>query len=352
MATEAQATVITVDGSHGEGGGQIVRMAVALSALTSTPVRIVNMRAKRKNPGLAAQHATAIQAVARMCDARTEGVAIGSRTVEFHPGPLRGGSFSFDVGTAGSITLVLQACLPAAFAAGNVELAIRGGTDVPWSPPLDYFGHVFLGLLRRMGAQAKVEVAMRGYYPRGGGLVRVTVGDPPAWRPMQAPGRGDIERIGGRAHVSNLPEHVLTRMKSAALQRLSRFMDVRIHGEVLGPDRAVGPGGAIVLWAETPVTILGADAIAERGKRAEKVGDEAAAGLLTEIESGAALDVHAADQVLPYAAMAPGPSEFPVREVSEHTRTMMWLLGSFLGTQFETVPQGGLQRISVRPGTR
>ncbi len=166
------------------------------------------------------------------------------------------------------------------------------------------------------------------------------------------PGRGDIERIGGRAHVSNLPEDVLKRMKSAALRRLSQFMDVRIHGEALGPDRAVGPGGAIALWAETPATILGADAIAEKGKRAEKVGDEAAAGLLAEIESGAAVDVHAADQVLPYAAIAREPSQFPVREVSEHARTMMWLLASFLGTQFETVPQSGLQRISVRPGTR
>ncbi len=344
--------MLEIDGAYGEGGGQIVRMAVALSALTSTPVRVVNVRAKRKNPGLAAQHATAIRAVAELCGARTEGVAVGSRTVEFHPQSLRGGSFSFDVGTAGSITLVLQACLPAALAAGEVELTIRGGTDVPWSPPLDYFGHVFLGLLRRMGAQADVEVAMRGYYPRGGGLVRVAVGDPPAWKPLHVPGRGDIERIGGRAHVSNLPEDVLKRMKSAALRRLSQFMDVRIHGEALGPDRAVGPGGAIALWAETPATILGADAIAEKGKRAEKVGDEAAAGLLAEIESGAAVDVHAADQVLPYAAIAREPSQFPVREVSEHARTMMWLLASFLGTQFETVPQSGLQRISVRPGTR
>ena len=352
MAAEAATGVITVDGSHGEGGGQIVRMAVALSALTSTSVRIVNVRAKRKNPGLAAQHATSILAVARMCDARTEGVVVGSRTVEFHPGPLRGGSFSLDVGTAGSVTLVLQACLPPAFAVGNVELTIRGGTDVPWSPPLDYFGHVFLGLLQRMGARAEVDVAMRGYYPRGGGLVRVTIRDPPAWKPLRVPDRGDLDRIAGRAHASNLPPDVVTRMKSAALKRLSGFMDVRVHGETLGPDRAVGPGGAIVLWAETPATILGADALAERGKRAEKVGDEAATELLTEIESGSTLDVHAADQVLAYAALAPGPSDFLVREVTEHTRTMMWLLGSFLGTQFETAPQGGLHEISVRPASR
>lgn len=343
--------MITVDGSHGEGGGQVVRMAVALSALTSTPVRVVNVRAKRRNPGLAAQHVTAIRAVATLCGAHTEGAVVGSSTVEFHPQSLRGGSFSFDVGTAGSITLVLQACMPAALAAGDVELTVRGGTDVPWSPPLDYFGHVFLGLLRRMGARAKVDVAMRGYYPRGGGLVRVTIEEPPTWRPLRALERGDLERIAGRAHISNLPEDVVKRMKSGALQRLSRFMDVKVHDETLGQDRAVGPGGAIVLWAETPATVLGADALAERGKRAEKVGDEAAAKLLAEIESGATVDIRAADQILPYVATAPGPSEFVAREVTEHTRTQMWLLNSFLGTQFETVPQGGLQRVSVRPAT-
>ncbi len=343
--------MLEIDGAYGEGGGQIVRMAVALSALTSTPVRIVNVRAKRKNPGLAAQHATAIQAVGRLCDARMDGVAMGSRTFEFHPGSLHGGSFSFDVGTAGSVTLVLQACLPAALAAGHVEITVRGGTDVPWSPPLDYFGHVFLALLHRMGAGAEVEVAMRGYYPRGGGVVRVRTEEPPTWRPMRVPERGDIERIAGRAHVSNLPEDVVMRMRSAALHRLSRFMEVRVHGEALGPDRGVGSGGAIVLWAETPATVLGADALAEKGKRAEKVGEEAATGLLAEVESGATLDVHAADQLLAYTALASEPSIFLVREVTEHTRTMMWLLQSFLGTQFETVSQGGLSRIAVRPST-
>ena len=344
--------MLEIDGSHGEGGGQIVRMAVALSALTSTPVRVVNVRAKRKNPGLAAQHATAIQAVGRICDARLEGVAVGSRSFEFRPGTLRSGSFSFDVGTAGSVALVLQACLPAAFAAGNVELTVRGGTDVQWSPPFDYFGHVFLRLLGKMGGRARVEVAMRGYYPRGGGLVRVAVEEPPKWQPLHLGRRGDIERIAGRAHISNLPEAVVKRMKSAALQRLSRFSEVRIHDETLGPDRAVGPGGAIVLWAETPETVLGGTALAERGKRAEKVGEEAAVELLKEIESGATLDVRAGDQVLVYAAMAEEPSEFLVREVTEHARTMMWLLGSFLGTQFEVVQEGGLERVRVHPRHR
>ena len=344
--------MLEIDGSHGEGGGQIVRTAVALSALTSTPIRVVNVRAKRTKPGLAAQHATAIRAVARLCDARLEGVEVGSDAFSFGPKEIHGGRFSFDVGTAGSITLVLQACLPAAFQAGDTELEVRGGTDVPWSPPLDYFGHVFLGLLRKMGGRAEVEEAMRGYYPRGGGLVRVRVENPAKWKPLRLPSRGGIERIAGRAHASNLPEDVVDRMKSSAFRHLSDFITVRIHSETLGPDRAVGPGGAIVLWAETPDTILGATALAEKGKRAEKVGEQAAIALMKEIESRATLDVHASDQVLAYAAMASGSSEFLVREVTEHTLTMMWLLGSFLGTQFQIVPEGGLHRVTVRPAAR
>ncbi len=340
---------LEIDGSYGEGGGQILRMAVALSAITATPVRITNIRAKRKNPGLAAQHVTAVQAVAKLCDAATEGAALGSQVLEFRPGPLRGGSFSFDVGTAGSITLVLQACLPAAFMTGDVTLTIRGGTDVPWSPPLDYFDHVFLGLLRKMGARANVEVSTRGYYPRGGGLVRVAVERVREWTPIVLPTRGDIERIAGRAHASNLPKDVVKRIKSGALHHLSRYMTVRVHDETLGPDRAVGPGGSIVLWAESSETILGASALAEKGKRAEKVGEEAAIALLNDIESGATIDARAADQVLVYAAMASGPSEFLVREVTEHTRTMMWLLGSFLGTQFDVASLRDLSRVSITP---
>lgn len=138
-------------------------------------------------------------------------------------------------------------------------------------------------------------------------------------------------------------------MKSGALHHLSHYMAVRVHDETLGPDRAVGPGGSIVLWAESSETILGASALAEKGKRAEKVGEEAAIALLNDIESGATIDARAADQVLVYAAMASGPSEFLVREVTEHTRTMMWLLGSFLGTQFNVASLRDLSRVSITP---
>src|SRR5207244_7716022 len=152
----------------GEGGGQLVRMAVALSALTATPVRVVRIRAGRPVPGLASQHVTALQAVAELCSGELKGVDVGSSTIEFRPGTIAAGRYAFDVGTAGSVTLVLQAVLPVACAAsGAVRLHLVGGTDVRWSPPIDYFARVFLPLLRRLGGHIDIEVQRRGYYPRG-----------------------------------------------------------------------------------------------------------------------------------------------------------------------------------------
>ena len=343
-------SVLEIDGSCGEGGGQVLRMSLALSALTGTAVRVVNVRARRKNPGLAAQHVTAVRAVADLCSAEVKGVDVGSRSVEFTPGAIRPGGFSFDVGTAGSVTLVLQAALPAAFRVGDVELRISGGTDVPMAPPADYFRKVFLRWLGRLGGAAEFELVRRGYYPRGGGEVVVRIPEPAKWRPLLLEQSAEVERIEGAAHIANLPEDIAMRMASAARKRLATYLSVKIHSEVLDAMRAEGPGGAIVLWADAGESILGGSAVAERGKRAEVVGNEAAAVLMAELHTGATVDIHAADQILPYLALASGPSSFLVREVTDHTRTVMWLLRSFLPVQFETTTAGGLQRIVVRPG--
>src|SRR3989441_5856461 len=170
--------MIEIDGAHGEGGGQLVRMAVALSALTATPVRVVRIRAGRPVPGLASQHVTALQAVAGLCSGEMKGVDVGSSTIEFRPGTIAPGGYGFDVGTAGSVTLVLQAVLPVACAAsGPVRLHLVGGTDVRWSPPIDYFARVFLPLFRQLGGHVDVEGQRRGDYPRGGGNAQA-VGHP------------------------------------------------------------------------------------------------------------------------------------------------------------------------------
>jgi len=340
--------VIEIDGSHGEGGGQLLRMALALSALTRKSVTVNRIRAGRPNPGLAAQHVTAIRAVAELASAEVEGLEVGSSQVAFRPGDLVGGDHAFDVGTAGSVTLVLQACLPVAFAAkASTHLRITGGTDVKWSPPLDYFARVFLPWIRRLGGQADLLSHRRGYYPRGGGEIELAVQPTIAWSPLQLSEPGAVERVRGIAHAANLPEDIPKRMKNAALRRLHGVPDAKIEERVYPGEDAVGQGGAIVLWAEREHTLLGADRLAERGKSSEQVGEEAAEALDAELISGATVDLHAADQLVVYLALAERPSAFLVREISGHLRTMAWLIPQFVNRNVEFQSIGDLARVKV-----
>lgn len=340
--------MIRVDGAHGEGGGQIVRTSVALAALSHQTCRIENIRAGRRVPGLAAQHVAAVRAVAALSSAEVEGLEIGSRAIVFQPGALKGGTHAVDVGTAGSVTLVLQACLPVALAApASVRLALTGGTDVPWSPPFDYLARVFLPLLRRCNTEVDVILIRRGYYPRGGGLVEATVGSGASWQPLRADEPGELRSIRGIVHASNLPADIPKRMKHAAIRRLHGRGDVKIEERVYSGDEAVGQGGAVVLWADREETILGADCLASRGKPSERVGEEAAAALVKDLEANACLDVHAADQLLVYLVQTPEASVFRVREVSDHLRTQAWLLELFMGRRVSMKADGHAWRVEV-----
>src|SRR5207245_1854322 len=328
--------MIDSDGAHGEGGGQLVRMAVALSALTATPVRVVRIRAGRPGPGLASQHVTALHAVAELCSGELKGVDVGSSTIEFRPGTIAAGRYAFDVGTAGSVTLVLQAVLPVACSASDaVRLHLVGGTDVRWSPPIDYFARVFLPLLRRLGGHIDIEVQRRGYYPRGGGIAEAVVQPTRAWSPIEPSEPGPVRRVRGLAH--------------AAVRRRHGFRDVKIEQRMYRGDEAIGQGGALVAWAETEFALLGADSLAERGKPSDRIGEQVAAALRADLDSGAFLDVHAADQLLIYLARATGPSQFRVREISGHMETMMWLLPQFLSGRFGVARDGAGWRLAVEP---
>lgn len=342
--------MIEIDGSYGEGGGQILRMSVALSAVTGKDVKIVNIRAGRKKPGLAAQHLTAIRSVGEICNAQVEGLDIGSQTVEFHPGELRGGKLRFDIGTAGSITLVFQACfIPALHAPTKCVLTVTGGTDVRWAPPMDYFQNVFLPMVEKMGVSAKVESIKRGYYPKGGGKVVLHIEPKETLSPLQLDElRGQLI-IKGISHVSNLPDHIPERMVKSAKKDLIRLGRPDIVSETFSGDEAFGQGGAIVIWAKNEDTILGGNATAERGVKAETVGEIASKELWKEIKSGATLDIHLSDQILPYMAMADGESSFLVRELTNHTKTNMWLIEQFFDVEFEKSTHGDLHKISVRP---
>lgn len=338
--------MIELDASYGEGGGQLIRMAAALAAVTGKGLRAANVRAGRPRPGLAPQHLAALRAVAALCDARCEGLELRSSAFTLEPRSApAGGELRVEVGTAGSVTLVLQALLPILFAArGPSRVVVTGGTDVRQAPSWDYFAQVLLRLLRRMGLEVSASVTRRGYYPGGGGEVSVDV--QPGMPRGLAFGESGSWSVAGEAHVANLPLSIAERIRAAALAAAGRELAVR--ASLLRRDEAVGTGGAITLWAQSDAGLLGASRIAERGVRAEALGQAVGAELAADLASGASLDVHAADQVLVYLAMSQAASRFTARSVSSHARTAMWLLPQFLPVRFELERRGGLWQVSCR----
>jgi RNA 3'-terminal phosphate cyclase (ATP) len=344
--------MIEIDGSFGEGGGQIVRTAVALSAVTGKPVCITRIRQGRSKPGLAAQHARAITALAAFCGAATSGATPGSSEIIFTPGEIRGGSHRVEIGTAGSVTLLMQCLLPALLCAdAPSSLHILGGTDVQWSPGVDYFRNVFLPALSTFGARVSLEVLQRGYYPRGQGEVLLEV-EPAKLKGSHLESQICDDRqihqniqkmqnmqntVHGVSHCSNLPEHVAARQADSAAKALHEAgFQAQVACEVL---HLPSLGSGITLWSGGK----GASCLGERGLPAEKVGRRAAEELIIELKSGAAVDVHLADQLIPYLALAGGSCT--VREISPHARTNIWTVGHFLDAEIEIKEENGIFRI-------
>jgi RNA 3'-terminal phosphate cyclase (ATP) len=347
--------VLEIDASHGEGGGQLTRCAMALAAIAGRPVHLRNIRAGRPTPGLMAQHLTALRAVAALSGGTLEADALGAMEVRFRPGPIRGGQYAFHVGTAGSVVLVLQAALPVALCAdGPSRLQVTGGTEVKMAPGLDYLRLVFLPWLARMGFQARVDSFRRGYYPRGGGVVWVTVTPGGKRRPLAAEVPGRLREIRAFAHVARLPLHIPQRMAAAAQGALGGLGPLSIEARVLDEAEAWGTGGGMVLVARTEMSLLGASVAAQRGVAAERLGAEAGRALRADIEARAGVDLHASDQILIYAALAchagGGPSRFAARELTLHARTMIWLIEQFLPVRFQVTPRDGLVHFDVRHG--
>lgn len=324
----------------------MLRSALGLSTLTGEAFAITNIRAKREKPGLAAQHLKAVQGVQTLSESKVVGASIGSRELTFHPGKVIGGRHRLDIGTAGSITLVLQACLLSlARSEERIELQVIGGTNVRWSPGVDYYQRVLFPLMRRLGARVEMRVARRGFYPEGGGEASLVIEPWEAHRPLVAEEQGVLRGIGGVCFSQNLPPHVCQRMKDAVRKR---FLDTIPK---IDTDEGEGPstGAGIQLWASYDNTLLGADSLGERGVPADKVGEAASVALRQEIESQSTLDIHAADQLLPYLALSKEPSHFYVREVSGHLTTQADLVKRFLGAEVIILPGRGKTQVKVLP---
>ena len=337
--------MIEIDGSYGEGGGQILRTAVALSAIRGEDVRITKIRAGRSNPGLSPQHVTCIEAVAALSDASVEGLAPGAVEILFRPGASVGGSHRFDVGTAGSVSLVLQSCLLVAAASkGAVGIVVRGGTDVNWSPPIDYLMAVHAPIIERFGLRCSFELLSRGFYPEGGGEVRFEAGPCGGLSAVRLEARGDVHNIRGVAYSQNLPDHVVTRMKHSALKGLVSFDDMKIASDIR---TGLSTGAGIVLSAQCQGTILGQSALGRKGVRAETLGEGCASDLMETIKSGATVDSHMLDQILPYMALADGSSVVLAEELTGHASTNMHVVERLLDRRFNTVERDGIVEVAV-----
>jgi len=323
--------MIEVDGSFGEGGGQILRTSVALSAIIGKPVRISNIRSNRPKPGLAQQHLTGLKAVQKLTDGEAEGLSLGSTEVTFRPRSLKGGSYKIDIGTAGSISLILQVVsLPAAFAKGPVEMEITGGTDVQWSPPADFMRNVFYPILEKIGVKTRFELIRRGYYPKGGGAIRISFEPTTQLNPIEIISRGKLKGVYGVVHSLNLPDHIAKREIESARKVLKGYK-TQVKPEI---GRGLSTGTGVSLWSEYENTILGASSLGKPGKEAEKVGGEAAEFLIEEIQGSGTLDVQMGDQILAYMGLAKGRSKFIVRELTPHIKTNIHVIEDILGIKF------------------
>ncbi|OGW40990.1 MAG: RNA 3'-terminal-phosphate cyclase [Nitrospirae bacterium GWD2_57_9] len=343
---------LRIDGSYGEGGGQILRTSLALSCLTGTPVEIVNIRQARSRPGLQPQHLTAVRAATVISGAVAEGAAIGSSTLRFEPGPVEGGDYSFDVseikGSAGSTSLVLQTILlPLFFAARPSTIILIGGTHVPWSPTFHYLQQVFLPFISRMQVNVDLNLEQWGWYPKGGGRVKAKVVPARELKPLVINDRGGVRRITGLSAVSNLPEDIAHRQRARTVKVLGEN-DIRAEIEIAsGP--SIGKGTLLFLLAEFENIKAGFGSLGAIGKRAETVADEASREMIDYLTSEGALDQHLADQIIPYLALAAGRSEFSTTRITRHLLTNIWVVKQFLDVDIQVEGREGEKgKITIR----
>jgi RNA 3'-terminal phosphate cyclase (ATP) len=324
--------MLTIDGSAGEGGGQVLRTSLALSLCTGQPFRIVDIRAKRRKPGLQPQHLAAVRAAANLGEAEVEGATRGSQTLSFVPKLIRPGEYHFSVGTAGSTTLVLQTLLPALLTADTPStLVLEGGTHNPLAPPFDFLARSFLPLVRRIGPKVEARLERPGFYPAGGGRFVVSIEPAPRLKPIELNERGALLDKRAEALLAGLPLHIAER-ELAVVGKALGWQDEFL--EVLHLPGECGPGNVLLLTLEYEHVTEVFTGFGRRGYPAEAVAKETLSQAQRYLESRAAVGEHLADQLLLPLALAGGGS-FTTVTPSNHTRTNSTVIEQFLPFQFE-----------------
>jgi RNA 3'-terminal phosphate cyclase (ATP) len=344
--------VLVLDASYGEGGGQILRAALSLSVVLRRPLTLTRIRARRRKPGLQPQHLVVVRALAALSDAEVRGDALDSTEVSFAPRTLRGGDHRFDIGavkgSAGSVSLLFQAVLPPlVFADQASRLRLAGGTHVPWSPPVHYLASVFLPALREIGPRVELTLERLGWYPRGGGEVTATIRPDRSYggvRWVEPPAR---PAVTGVSVVSRLPAAIAERQRRRALERLAaRGLEAEI--EIVVDTRALDPGTCLLLAVPGRGVHGGSSALGKRGRPAEAVADEAVDGLFAYLDGGGAVDDHLADQLVPILALAGTPSAFTCPGLTDHLRSVAWVVEQILPARVGLTP-GRPARVEITP---
>jgi RNA 3'-terminal phosphate cyclase (ATP) len=324
------ADLVQIDGAFGEGGGQIIRTAVSLAAITGSAVAISNVRAGRAKPGLQPQHLAAVRAAAALCDARLSGDSVGSTFFMFEPqAAVVAGSYQFEVGTAGAAPLVVQTVLmPLLLAEGSSQVRVTGGTHVPHSPPVEYLEVAYLPALRRAGLEATLTYSAAGFYPRGGGQIDVAIQGGKAPSPLDLKERGGLEKLDGFIVTSNLPEHVAQR-GAETVERAMKAVGRKVVME-RREKPSPGPGAAVILAAQCRGGLAAFSSIGELRRPMEKVAEAPGKEFMRWWKSGAACDEHLSDQLVLPMAFASGESRWTTPAITEHLRSVVWVTQQFL----------------------
>ena len=321
--------MIYIDGSSKSGSGTIVRYAVALSSLLGEELHINNIRAKRDKPGLRPQHLASVTACARMCGAHVEGAVVNSREIVYKPGGrIKGGHYQWEIGTAGSTTLLAMTLLPLAlFADEETVFRISGGLFQDFAPSAHYMQHVLFPTLGKMGIKAELAVIRPGYVPRGGGTIQVKI-KPVAGviKPLRLLKQGKVKEVTGLALSSHLREPRVSQRMAEECRKVLAAKGYRARIEALWDETALQAGASLALWADTDSGCrLGSDQAGKRGRSSEAIGRFVAQNLLEDLKSGATVDRYLADQLIIYAALAGGTTEYIIPRLSEHVDANIWL---------------------------
>ncbi|MGH8177240.1 MAG: RNA 3'-terminal phosphate cyclase [Steroidobacter sp.] len=337
--------MIDIDGSQGEGGGQILRSSLSLSICTEQPLHITNIRANRDPPGLKRQHLTAVKAAAEICDAEVAGAEVGSRELTFKPGKLRPTDYSFAIGTAGSSTLVLQTVLPPLLHANAPStVRISGGTHNRGAPPFDFLQRAFIPLIERMGPNVALDLVNYGFYPRGGGVIRASITPVSRLLPLELHTRGPLAAAFAEAYIAGLPLHVAHRELEVVRSALQWNAD-QLHVRALPSDMGAGNALTITIAHEHVTEVF--TGFGERGLRAEDVAEAPARAAHEYLSRSAPVDEHLADQLLLPLALA-GSGSFTTTTVSDHLRSNAIVIERFTGRRVVTEATPAGHRVEIR----